>query len=103
MPFSSYVRSPRTRCQQGSPPPAWADEAFDGRRAYIRTSLDRCIPSFAQDAMIKATRVDFSVRDFQTSHSPFLNQPWHLASTLVEIAKEYMALNISPLGLNFEF
>lgn len=79
----------------GSPSPAWADEAFNGRRAYIRTLLDHCIPTFAQDAMIRATEVEFSTRDFQTSHSPFLSQPIPLASTLLAFARDYMASNDS--------
>jgi hypothetical protein len=55
--------------------PGWADPAFNGRRAYMRTDNDQCIPVFAQDGMMAATGVTWDVHPFHTSHSPFLSEP----------------------------
>ena len=72
-----------------SPPPAWPDSAYNGRRAYIHTLQDKCIPSIAQKMMIKYSGVEWVVKDLNTSHSPFLSQPKQLFNDLVGLAKDY--------------
>lgn len=72
---------------------AWADTAFEDRRAYIRCADDRAIPSFAQDGMMAGTGVEWDVHNFETSHSPFLSQPQQLAETIVGLAKKWSELS----------
>ena len=38
--------------------PAWADNVFHGRRAYIRTLNDYCNPTSLQDMWLKKSGVD---------------------------------------------
>ena len=77
----------------GSSPPAWADSVFNGRRAYVHTLLDHCIPPQAQKGMLAATGVVFQVADFNTSHSPFLSQPRKLSQTIIEWTKQFAELD----------
>ena len=105
MPFLSYFRNPRTRCQQEALRPLGLTKLSTAAALIF---VDHCIPTFAQDAMIRATKVEFSTRDFQTSHSPFLSQPVRLASTLLTFARDYMASNDSLFEIDgdedeFEF
>lgn len=67
------------------PAPAWAEKAFDGKRAYIKTSLDSCVPPFAQDLMCDHSGVEWDVRTMDTAHSPFLVQPENLRDMVLNI------------------
>lgn len=69
-------------------PPAWSDKVYDGRRAYAFCELDKAIPPFAQDAMIKGSAVPWDVQNFETGHAPFLSQYKSLSAwTISEISK----------------
>lgn len=72
--------------------PAWADAAFDGRRAYIRTLDDCCNPSFVQDIWLERTNVQWKVIDFKTGHMPFISQPEALAAEAVKLVQGFAAL-----------
>ena len=69
-----------------SPAPAWADAAYSGCRAYIRCSQDICLPTFVQDMMVEASGVDWIMKTFDTSHSPFLSCPTELADYVIALA-----------------
>jgi hypothetical protein len=57
------------------PQPAWADEAFQGRLAFIVTTDDRAVPKEAQFGMMAATQKPWIVKEIPSSHcGPFLNQ-----------------------------
>ncbi|KAI3400783.1 hypothetical protein diail_1992 [Diaporthe ilicicola] len=58
-----------------TPTPAWADAAFDGRRAYIRTLNDWCNPVFVQDMWRERTNVHWDVAELKAGHMPFISQP----------------------------
>lgn len=73
-----------------SPPSAWADPGYSGRRAYIRCSQDATIPVFAQDLMVKYSGVEWVIKDFDTSHSPYLSRPAELAECLVGLAEDFV-------------
>ncbi|KAL9583413.1 MAG: hypothetical protein Q9212_002720 [Teloschistes hypoglaucus] len=60
-------------------PPAWADDFYNGRRAYVHTTLDNAIPTFAQDAMLQGSGVQWDTHSFNTGHCPFLSQPKQLS------------------------
>ena len=70
-----------------SPASAWVDAAYDGRRAYIIATEDRGIPPIAQQMMLKHSGVEWTIKEFNTSHSPFLSQPESLAEAILEIAE----------------
>ncbi|KAJ8108898.1 hypothetical protein ONZ43_g6287 [Nemania bipapillata] len=69
--------------------PGWADKAFDGRRAYIRTLKDCCNPSWLQDSWLEKSKVQWDVIDFETGHMPFVSQPKALAATIVRLANAF--------------
>lgn len=71
--------------------PAWADTAFDGRRAYVRTLDDCCNPTSVQDAWIEKTKVKWDVVNFKSGHMPFVSQPEALAAEIVKFTKSFMA------------
>jgi hypothetical protein len=72
-----------------SPPPAWVDPEFSGRRAYIRCSEDKAVPAFLQDLMVQRSAVEWVIREFDTSHSPFLSRPAELAECLVGLVEGF--------------
>jgi len=73
-----------------SPPPAWTEEDFKGRLAYVRCMEDAALTPTIQDVMIQGTGVEWVVRDIVTSHSPFLSKPAELTSLLKELAEEFL-------------
>ncbi|KAJ0419320.1 Alpha/beta hydrolase fold-1 [Aspergillus carlsbadensis] len=57
------------------PAPAWADEAYDGRRAFIVTTADQAVPREAQYGMISATEKSWIIKEMDCSHcAPFLSR-----------------------------
>ena len=71
-----------------SPPPSWADEAYDGRRIYIRCTQDVALPLQAQDAYWKKTGLSWITKDLKAGHSPFLSLPQEMATLLISLAEE---------------
>jgi hypothetical protein len=55
--------------------PAWAESAFDGRRAYIRTLDDQCNPLFLQDIWLEKSGVKWETADIESAHCPFISRP----------------------------
>lgn len=43
------------------------------------------MPPTRQDRMLKESGVKWEIRDFDTSHSPFLSRPTELAASLGEL------------------
>lgn len=72
--------------------PAWADKAFDGKRAYVRTLDDCCNPSFVQDAWLEKSKVKWDVVDLKAGHMPFVSQPDVLAGHIVKLIKGFTAV-----------
>ncbi|KAK7227933.1 hypothetical protein V2G26_000103 [Clonostachys chloroleuca] len=72
--------------------PAWADAAFDGRRTYVRTSEDCCIPPGLQDMWLEKTGVEWDVVHLKAGHMPFISMPKELAEQLVKSAKGFLEL-----------
>ncbi|KAI1440933.1 alpha/beta-hydrolase [Annulohypoxylon stygium] len=69
--------------------PAWADKGFDGRRAYVRTLLDACNPTWIQDSWLEKTKVNWDAVDFNTGHMPFISQPQALATQIVKFIDSF--------------
>lgn len=67
-----------------SPPSAWGDSEFDGRRAYIRALDDHTILPIAQEMMVKYSGVEWKVKEINTSHSPYLSKPQELVDNILE-------------------
>ncbi|KAL2864489.1 Alpha/beta hydrolase fold-1 [Aspergillus lucknowensis] len=71
------------------PHPAWADEEFHGRLAYIVTDEDQAVPKGAQYGMMSATGKPWIVKEMNCSHfAPFLDQAEETARALREIIEE---------------
>lgn len=71
--------------------PAWAESAFDGRRAYVRTLDDCCNPSSLQDLWLEKSQVEWEVVDLKTGHMPFVSQPRALAEHIIKFIDGFMA------------
>ncbi|KAB8222324.1 Alpha/Beta hydrolase protein [Aspergillus novoparasiticus] len=71
--------------------PAWAESAFDGRRAYVRTLNDCCNPSSLQDLWLEKSQVEWEVVDFKTGHMPFVSQPRALGEQIIKFIDGFMA------------
>ena len=70
--------------------PAWADKAFDGKRAYIRTLNDCCNPLSLQSMWLEKSGVDWNVVDFESGHMPFVSQPESLAKDVVSCIRGFL-------------
>ncbi|GKZ21804.1 hypothetical protein AbraIFM66951_008732 [Aspergillus brasiliensis] len=70
--------------------PAWAESAFDGRRAYVRTLDDCCNPSSLQDMWLEKSKVEWDVVDFKTGHMPFVSQPQALAQHIIKFIDRFL-------------
>ncbi|KAL6721258.1 hypothetical protein ACLMJK_000360 [Lecanora helva] len=78
----------RNSLESPSGPPAWADSVFNGRRSYLHTLQDHGIPPIGQNAMLQASGVSWDITSFNTSHSPYLSEPYQVRAWIVrEIAK----------------
>ena len=85
-------------------PPAWSDAVYNERRSYFRTLDDQSIPAVAQKAFLDNSGVQWSVKNFHSSHSPFLSHPADLASWMVkEAAKFSRARNRHRLDSRTDF
>ncbi|PSN69468.1 hypothetical protein BS50DRAFT_675602 [Corynespora cassiicola Philippines] len=51
-----------------SPAQGWADEGFEGRRAYVRAVRDTCLTAEQQEQMIEASGVEWMVEDLDAGH-----------------------------------
>lgn len=89
---SSMVPHAYSAFETKSTAPAWADEGFNGRRAYVRTLDDCCNPVFVQDAWRERTKVHWDVVELKTGHMPFISQPKALATEVVKLIKGFVAL-----------
>lgn len=57
------------------PAPAWADQAYAGRLAFIVPTLDKALPEGAQRAMMAATQKDWIVEEMVCGHcAPFVTR-----------------------------
>ncbi|CAI6287598.1 unnamed protein product [Periconia digitata] len=65
-----------------SGPPAWQDSAYDCRRTYIQTTMDKAFPFVGQDAMVKYSGVEWDVVKLESGHSPFLNHSKELVDVV---------------------
>ncbi|KAI1392359.1 alpha/beta-hydrolase [Hypoxylon trugodes] len=72
--------------------PAWADKAFDGKRAYIRTVDDSCNPTFVQNLWLEKSKVKWDVVDFKTGHMPFVSQPEKLAAQIAKLVNGFLGI-----------
>ncbi|KAH7144408.1 hypothetical protein B0J13DRAFT_622956 [Dactylonectria estremocensis] len=71
-------------------PPAWKDEVFNGRRAYIKCQQDRAIIYIAQSMMISLSGLEWQELDLEdASHSPFLTHVDPIFKFVDERAKEW--------------
>lgn len=72
-----------------APRPAWAESTFDGRRAYIRTLRDQCIPPFVQDLWIQKSGVSWDTIDVDASHCPFISRVGDLANVSIKLFEKW--------------
>ncbi|KAJ5425275.1 hypothetical protein N7465_000345 [Penicillium sp. CMV-2018d] len=73
------------------PHPAWADEAFQGRLAFIITTEDRAMPKEAQFGMMAATQKEWIVKELVYSHgAPFLNRIDETVALTREIIDQFL-------------
>lgn len=71
------------------PSPAWEEEDFKGKFAYIRCTEDPAVPLSMQESIMKGTGVDWIVRDIAGGHSPFVSRPEELAGMLLELSNRF--------------
>ncbi|KAL4882445.1 alpha/beta-hydrolase [Aspergillus karnatakaensis] len=71
--------------------PAWAEGAFDGRRAYVRTLDDCCNPSSLQDMLLEKSNVEWEVVDLKAGHMPFVSQPETLAEQITKFIDGFIS------------
>ena len=78
-----------------APAPAWAEAAFDGRRAYIHTLQDCCLPAEYQKKWVEGTGVKWLTEDVDASHSSFVSKPEEVAKLVLGFVKQWTTVNSS--------
>ena len=68
----------------------WQEQAYDGRRAYIRCLQDKILPLELQDKYLEKSAVKWIIKAMDTSHSPFLSKPEILTRVVAEILKDFL-------------
>ncbi|KAH6893378.1 Alpha/beta hydrolase fold-1 [Thelonectria olida] len=74
-----------------SGPPAWKDEVFNGRRAYIKCQKDRAIPYIAQNMVTSLSGLEWHELDLDSSHSPFLTHGDQMLKFIDERVEEWVS------------
>ena len=72
-----------------SPPQAWKEEEFNGRRAYIRTLDDQCNPIQLQDAWLEKSNVVWDIAELKSSHCPFISRPQDVVDIVVGFIEKW--------------
>ncbi|KAL8980454.1 MAG: hypothetical protein Q9205_004467 [Flavoplaca limonia] len=71
---SALVPQAMLALESSAPPQAWAETAYEGKRAYLKCLLDRALPPFIQDKFTNDSGVTWDVRDVDAGHEPYLSQ-----------------------------
>lgn len=71
------------------PTPAWAEDDFKGKFAYIKCTEDPAVSASMQASIVKGTGVEWIVQDIAGGHSPFVSRPKELAGMLFELSKRF--------------
>ncbi|GKZ38829.1 hypothetical protein AbraIFM66950_011352 [Aspergillus brasiliensis] len=72
------------------PAPAWAEEAFHGRLAFIVTTGDPAVPKEAQYGMMAATQQEWIVKEMVCSHcAPFITRIEETVRLVEECVKHF--------------
>jgi hypothetical protein len=71
--------------------PAWAESAFDGRRAYLKTMDDHCNPAeYTQEPWLRACGVEWEEIELQgASHCPFFSRPKEVANYCIPVFEKW--------------
>ena len=72
-----------------APTPAWAEEDYAGKIAFIRCSADQAVPPLAQDKFIENSGVEWNVRAIESAHSPYISQPQNVVNVLSEVVSQF--------------
>ena len=75
--------------ESACPPQAWAEEAFMGRLAFIRCTIDATMPPWLQDMYLERSGVDWLIRNIEACHDAFISRPEELAGLVVGFAKDF--------------
>lgn len=74
------------------PRATWGSDAYKGRIAYIRPTMDATFPLAMQQMMLDGTSTEWTVRDIEAAHSPQLSQPEKLVTIVLELARDFEKL-----------
>jgi len=70
-----------------APSPAWAEEAFKGKLAFLRCLRDQALPTFVQDMFVQKSGVEWVVKDVDAGHCPFVSRPEAVVKALGELVE----------------
>ncbi|KAK2734710.1 hypothetical protein FQN57_001480 [Myotisia sp. PD_48] len=81
--FAGCKPQSKAALSSASSAPAWADEFYNGRRGYVRCTLDRVTTPEIQDLMISKSGVEWNVQNIESGHSPQLSHPQQLVDIII--------------------
>ena len=65
----------------------YQDQAYDGWRSYLHSTLDQAILAAVQDMFVNGSGTSWRVRRLEMGHNPFLSQPAKLAQIAEECVR----------------
>ena len=86
---SALVPHAMLALESPAPPPAWAETAYEGKRAYLKCLLDRALPPFIQDKFVKDSGVIWDVREIDAGHEPHLSQLEKVDGMIVDFEEAF--------------
>ncbi|KAK5689260.1 hypothetical protein LTR17_026387 [Elasticomyces elasticus] len=69
--------------------PLWTDPALDGRRAYLKTTLDTTFPPEVQQMFIDGSGANWAVVEVDGGHEAFLTKPKLVADAVLKLAESW--------------
>ncbi|KAL8775133.1 MAG: hypothetical protein Q9209_000612 [Squamulea sp. 1 TL-2023] len=72
-------------------PPAWAEPAYEGRRAFVRCLQDQALPTFIQDMFVQKSGVGWHVKDIDAGHSAYVSRLKEVSEAITGFAEKFEA------------
>ncbi|KAL8900436.1 MAG: hypothetical protein Q9192_001068 [Flavoplaca navasiana] len=72
-----------------APPQAWAETAYDGKRAFLRCMEDHALPTAVQDMFIQRSGVMWDVKDVDSGHEAHVGHLKEVCEAVIGFAGSF--------------
>ena len=72
-----------------APSQAWAETAYDKKRAFLRCMQDRALPTAVQDMFIQRSGVTWDVKDVDAGHEAHISRSKEVCEAVIGFAGSF--------------